>query len=130
LQRASLSRTAASHSAADAHSNRRARRQTPNHQQPPGATVEFDGIVVGTTPFERDFPGGYFHRAKTAIGKRLEHPMVVRVSLAGYATKEMMVSQGPMTWIGLNGRHHGECWLLKADRFDVDLDALDDVYHG
>jgi hypothetical protein len=102
LQRASLSRTAASHSAADAHSNRRARRQTPNHQQPPGATVELDGIVVGTTPFERDFPGGYFHRAKTAIGKRLEHPMVVRVSLAGYATKEMMVSQGPMTWIGLS----------------------------
>jgi hypothetical protein len=29
---------------------------------PPGATVELDGIVVGTTPYEMKVPGGYYHR--------------------------------------------------------------------
>jgi hypothetical protein len=32
---------------------------------PPGATVELDGVLEGTTPFEKDFPGGYFHRTRT-----------------------------------------------------------------
>jgi len=50
---------------------------------PAGATVELDGVPVGTTPFEADFPGGYFHGTKTALGARLEHPMVARVSLPG-----------------------------------------------
>jgi hypothetical protein len=98
--------------------------------QPAGATVELDGIPAGVTPFEEDFPGGYFHKTRTAVGSRLEHPMVTRITLAGYATKEILLSQGPMTWIGLNGRHHGEYWLLKADTFDVDFDALDDVFTG
>ena len=98
--------------------------------KPAGATVELDGIPAGVTPFEKDLPGGYFHKTRTAVGSRLEHPMVARITLAGYATKEILLSQGPMTWIGLNGRHHGEYWLLKADTFDVDLDALDDVFTG
>ena len=65
--------------------------------------------------------GGYFHKTRTAVGSRLEHPMVTRITLAGYATKEILLSQGRMTWIGLNGRHHGEYWPLKADTFDVDF---------
>jgi S1-C subfamily serine protease len=35
-----------------------------------------------------------------------------------------------MNWIGLNGRHHGEYWLLKSDTFDVDLDPIDEVFTG
>ena len=55
---------------------------------PPGATVELDGVPAGRTPFEKDFPGGYFRRTHTALGQRLEHPLVGRVSLAGFATRE------------------------------------------
>src|SRR5215470_12222173 len=39
---------------------------------PPGATVEINGIVAGTTPFEKDYPGSYFHRTHTSPGSRLE----------------------------------------------------------
>jgi hypothetical protein len=39
---------------------------------PPGATVEVDGVSLGTTPLAKDFPGGYFHRTKTPLGTRLE----------------------------------------------------------
>jgi PEGA domain len=41
---------------------------------PAGATVEIDGVIVGTTPFSKKYPGGYFHRTRTALGTRLEHP--------------------------------------------------------
>jgi hypothetical protein len=42
--------------------------------------------------------------------------MIARITLAGYATKEILLSQGPMSWIALNGRHHGDYWLLKTDK--------------
>jgi len=97
---------------------------------PPGATVELDGVPAGTTPFEKDFPGGYFHRARTVFGKRLEHPMVARISLAGYSTHELALTEGPMDWIDLHGRHHGQYWLFKADHFHVDLDTIASTFSG
>jgi S1-C subfamily serine protease len=97
---------------------------------PPGATVELDGVAVGVTPFEKDFPGGYFRRTHTSLGSRLEHPMVARISLNGYATKELPLSEGPMNWVGLNGRNHGEYWLLKATTFHVDLQPMSEVFTG
>ena len=63
---------------------------------PLGATVGLDGVPVGSTPLEKSFPGGYFHRTRTAFGERLEHLMVARVSLTGYATREIALTEGPM----------------------------------
>ncbi|HWZ96778.1 MAG TPA: trypsin-like peptidase domain-containing protein [Candidatus Dormibacteraeota bacterium] len=97
---------------------------------PPGATVEINGVPVGTTPFEKDFPGGYFHRTHTSIGSRLEHPLVARLNLNGYATKEIPLTEGPMEWISLNGHKHGEYFLLKADHFDVQLDSIAQTFTG
>lgn len=97
---------------------------------PSGAKVEIDGIVVGTTPFEMKVPGGYFHKTRSVFGARLEHPMVLRVSKEGYATKEIVMTEGPMRWIALNGADHGDYWLLKTDHFDVTLDSLSTSFTG
>ena len=97
---------------------------------PSGATVELDGLAVGTTPFEKDLPGGYFHKTRTSLGSRLEHPMVARISLSGYATKELTLTEGPMDWISLNGRNRGEYWLLKSARFHVDLQRISETFTG
>jgi S1-C subfamily serine protease len=97
---------------------------------PSGATVEIDGVPAGTTPFEKDFPGGYFHKTLTSMGSRLEHSMVARISLTGYATKELQMTNGPMNWISVNGRNHGEYWLLKSDHFNVDLRPISEVFTG
>ena len=97
---------------------------------PPGASVELDGVAVGTTPFEKDYPGGYFHKTRTSLGTRLEHAMVVRVSLTGYTTKEVTLTDGPMNWVSLNGRNHGEYWLLKSDHFHVELRPISETFTG
>jgi len=97
---------------------------------PPGATVEIDGVIAGTTPYEKDFPGGYFHKTKSSLGVRLEHPMVARITLAGYATKDIELTVGPMEWIGLSGRSHGEYFLLKSDHFDVTLEQFSKSFTG
>jgi S1-C subfamily serine protease len=97
---------------------------------PSGATVELDGVPSGTTPFEKEFPGGYFHKTRTSLGARLEHPMVARISLAGYATKELTLTEGPMNWVSLNGRNRGEYWLFKTDHFHVELPPIPDTFTG
>ncbi len=87
---------------------------------PPGATVELNGVVAGTTPFEKSFPGRLFSsRTHTAFGQRLEHPMVARVSMNGYATHEIALTEGPMEWIDLHGHNHGQYWVFKAAEFRV-----------
>src|SRR6266481_9794881 len=97
---------------------------------PSGAAVEIDGVAAGTTPFEKDYPGGYFHKTRTSMGSRLEHPMVARISLAGYASKEVKLTEGPMNWISLNGRNRGEYWLFKSDHFHVDLQPISETFTG
>ena len=97
---------------------------------PPGANVELDGVTVGATPFEKDFPGGYFHRTHTALGQRLEHPMVARLSLPGYATREIALTVGPMNWVDLHGHNHGEYWLIKSDHFHADLELISAAFTG
>lgn len=97
---------------------------------PPGATVEIDGVELGVTPFEKDYPGGYFHRTLTTVQKRLERPMTLRVSLTGYATREMLLTAGPMNWIGHNGHNHGEYWVIKTDRINLKLDKISQTFTG
>lgn len=97
---------------------------------PSGAAVEIDGVNMGTTPFEKEYPGGYFHKTRTAFGARLEHPMAARISLAGYSTKELPLTEGPMEWVSLNGRNHGDYWLLKSDHFEVELQSISGTFTG
>jgi serine protease Do len=97
---------------------------------PAGATVEINGVEVGVTPYEEEVPGGYFHKTKTALGRRLEHAMVARISLAGYTSKEIQMTEGPMNWVSLKGHNHGEYWLLKAKHFHVELEPVSKVFTG
>ena len=97
---------------------------------PAGATVEIDGVVVGTTPYEMKVPGGYFRKTHSVFGARLGHPMTLRVSKDGYATKEIGMTEGPMPWVALNGTYHGDYWLLKTNQFDVVLELVSKSFTG
>jgi S1-C subfamily serine protease len=88
---------------------------------PPGATVEIDGIVVGKTPYQFEVPGGYLHGTKSVFGKVLRQQIHVRLLLDGYLTVDADLAKGPMPWIALNGTYHGDYWLLKTANFNYSL---------
>ncbi len=64
------------------------------------------------------------------MGSRLEHPVVARISLSGYASKEIKLTEGPMNWISLNGRNRGEYWLFKSPHFSVELQPISETFTG
>jgi len=97
---------------------------------PAGATIEIDGVKVGTTPFVKDYPGGYFHRTKTVLGSRLEHPLVARIKLDGFAPKEVQLCDGPTQWRDIHGRDRGEYWTFKVSSFDVALVPIPKQFTG
>lgn len=97
---------------------------------PPGASVEINGTVVGQTPLTLAYPGVYFHKPHTAFGERLGHAFVVKVSKQGYTAKQVTLSDGPFDWIGLTGRKHGTYFVLRADHFEFKLDSTSEVSGG
>ena len=97
---------------------------------PPGAKVEIDGVVMGTTPCELKYPGGYFHRTVTIYGKMLEHPLRARISLKGYLTKELELTEGPEEWVNTTGKVRQKYYLFKADHFDVELERVEATLTG
>lgn len=88
---------------------------------PPGATVEIDDRVVGTTPYQADYPDGYFHKSHTVFGARLRHSMVARVSKYGYLSEDIPLTDGPFEWIAITGRRRGSYFLLKSGHLHVTL---------
>lgn len=88
---------------------------------PPGATVEIDGVVSGKTPYQTTFPNGYFHKTHTAFNTRLEHSLVARVYKDGYLPQQVTLTDGPFEWIAVTGRRRGNYFLLKSDHFQVKL---------
>jgi S1-C subfamily serine protease len=98
---------------------------------PPGATVEIDGLKVGTTPYAKKVPGGYFH--KTTFGSHLEHPMRLRVSMEKFSSKEIEMTEGPISFVGytaFGAAYRGECWILKSDHFDFVLEPVSKSFTG
>jgi S1-C subfamily serine protease len=92
------------------------------NSKPIGATVEINHSVVGTTPFEKDYPGGYFHRTKTAFGSRLDHSLTVRITLLGFLPKVLDLCDGPMEWKDIHGRNRGNYWIFKTAKLEIALD--------
>ena len=91
---------------------------------PPGAMVELEGKNVGTTPYQQDFPSGYFQRPITIFNKRLEHPIHLRISLAGYITQEILLTLGPKDWLDMHRQSRFQYWLIKSDQIHLDLVPL------
>lgn len=91
---------------------------------PLGARVEIDGLFVGTTPYTSAYPGGYFHKPHTVFGSRLDRAMVLTISKDGYLPEKVTITKGPFAWVSINGRHHGNYFLLKSEHFDIRLQQV------
>jgi len=94
---------------------------------PPGATVEINGIAVGTTPYEKDLPGDYFHRkhlprlAPRTSACRASQPRRLRNKRdsANRRSRRMDLLEWPQTR-----------FLFKTNHFDVQLDSIAQTFTG
>ena len=97
---------------------------------PPGATVEIDGVIVGTTPFHMKVPGGYFHKTRTVFGQTLQHEMTLRIYKDGYTAQDLRLTEGPFEWVAMDGRRQGHYWLLKANHIEATLEPASMAFTG
>jgi len=81
---------------------------------PAGATIEIDGAAIGVTPYTIDYPSSYFHKPHTVFSSRLEHALILKVHKEGYTPQQITLTDGPLQWISVTGRRHGNYFLLKV----------------
>lgn len=97
---------------------------------PAGATIEMNGAEIGVTPYTINYPSSYFHKPHTVFGSRLEHALTLRIYKDGYSAQQLKLTEGPLPWLSLTGRHEGSYFLLKADHFDFKLEAISEAKAG
>ena len=56
--------------------------------------------------------------------------MIARLTLEGYAAKEIVLTEGPMNWVSMKGHNHCDYWLLKTENFHAELQAISQVFAG
>ena len=90
---------------------------------PPGAQVEMNGSVAGTTPCSVRVPGYYFGQKHTAVSAHGTTPIHVTLTKAGYAPKTVKLTQGPIRWVSVTGVHGYDYYLVSSEHFTFQLDA-------
>ena len=94
---------------------------------PAGATIEIDGAAIGLTPYTIDYPSSYFHKPHTVFTSRLEHALILKIHKEGYTSQQLTLTDGPLQWISVTGRRHGNYFLLKGDHFVFQLEQLSEA---
>ncbi len=95
---------------------------------PPARLWNWTASPLAPHPAKRISPAATFTRQRL-LWRAARAPLVARISLTGYATKELTLTEGPLNWLSLNGSH-GEYWLFKTDHFHVDLQPISEAFTG
>jgi len=105
------------------------RRKIQITSDPSGAQVEIEDRK-GTTPFETDFPGAYFHEPRMLFGAHLSRPLVARLTLDGCESREIVLTLGPREWVSNNGHKRYQSFLFSSTDFHVTLAVPSDSFPG
>jgi serine protease Do len=97
---------------------------------PPGAQVEVNGSVTCVTPCSIKVPGYYFGKKRTAFSSHGIEPIRVRLTKEGYVPKTVDLTTGPIHWHNLYGNNVYDYYLMSADKFKFQLDAVQDFVPG
>jgi len=91
---------------------------------PPGAQVEFNRKIVGTTPLTYKVGEYAFNVQKSSIfSKRLSTPVVIRVSKEGYIAKEVTITKD-FQWHSLNYQNHFTYFVITSNHYEINLDKV------
>ncbi len=91
---------------------------------PEGAKIEWNRKVIGTTPLTYKVGEYAFNARKSNLfSKRLEQPVVLRVSKESYVTREITITK-EMSWRSLNGKNRFTFHVITSNAFEIDLDKI------
>ncbi len=91
---------------------------------PPGAQVELNRKVIGTTPLSWKVGEYAFNvRKSTIFSKHLGTPVIIRVSKDGYIAKEMNITQ-EYQWHSMNYQNHYNYFIIVSNSFQINLDKI------
>ncbi len=91
---------------------------------PAGAQVVVNGSVTCTTPCSIKVPGYYFGKKRSAFSSHAVEPIRVRLTKDGYMPKTVDLTIGPIQWKNLYGNNLYDYYLMKSERFNFQLDAV------
>lgn len=98
---------------------------------PSGATVEFGGRQVGTTPLTIPVPASYYTGQNALSGqyyaahvKYLVAPEVVTLSKPGYVTKTVTLTGDPRPLYNIYGQYVGNIFLIQSPEFNIKLEQI------
>lgn len=93
---------------------------------PPGARVEFNGKLIGTTPLQAKLKDFYFNGPKYLWSDFLNEPIQVSVSLDGYVAQSGVITKGPYRWVNLNSTAEKIYFVIAQTSFNVKLEKIAD----
>ena len=93
---------------------------------PPGAQIEINGVYLADTPFTWKIGRWALHQPKYIFSKYLNESITMRISKAGFVTKEILITRGPLTWSSLNGQNHFTYYVIYPTPFNFILDTIGD----
>jgi S1-C subfamily serine protease len=92
---------------------------------PPGARVEINGEIFGTTPIRNPVKVKFFYSGPTfAFSSYLSTPLTMTVSKEGYVSKTLIITKGPYQWVSLNGANRLIYYVVASPEIDVKLEKI------
>ncbi len=92
--------------------------------EPSGANVEWNGHLVGTTPFTVNLEDYCFKSPKWLWSKYMNEAIVLRVWKDAYMEKTLTLTSGPYSWVSLDGRYTKIYYVVTSEAFHVRLQAF------
>jgi len=92
--------------------------------EPTGANVDWNGRLVGTTPFTVDLQDYFFKSPQWLWSNFLNEAIVLRVWKDGYMEKELTLTSGPYEWINMDRSARKIYYVVTSEASHVRLQAF------
>src|SRR5687767_6786673 len=92
---------------------------------PPGAQVEINGKLIGTTPLRWKIGNWALNPRKRWIGsKHLNEPLTMTVIQDGYIPKTIRLTGDPLQWTSLDRSNRFIYYVVQSTEYHLKLDKV------
>jgi len=93
--------------------------------EPSGASVYLGSELLGKTPIRLPIKVKYFYNGPSFLfSKYFSSPVTMTVSLDGYVTKTLQITNGPFVWTSLDGKNHLYYYTVAQPEYLVHLSKV------